>query len=270
MKGGVIDWAGPVEHDQKDGWHSIGVTASSRRDLMQVLDQRLQAKLGFTLATLNLDHVVKICNDVTFRDAYRRHNFITADGRPIVWLSRLASRPIDLIPGSDLIVPLLELAAARNVPVAFFGSSQETLETASHELRSQIAGLRIVTCISPPLGFDPEGVQADEAVQELEHSGARLVVLALGAPKQEIFSIRASSCMPEAGFVSTGAGLDFIAGTQTRAPALVRKLSAEWLWRLLSNPLRFSGRYMRCIAILPSLTASALTTRRAVGLKKPS
>jgi exopolysaccharide biosynthesis WecB/TagA/CpsF family protein len=86
--------------------------------------------------------------------------------------------------------------------------------------------------------------------------------VALGAPKQEIFAIRAQERLPGVGFLAIGAGLDFIAGTRVRAPALVRAVAAEWVWRLCSDPRRLTGRYALCMAIMPRLAREALTVRR--------
>jgi exopolysaccharide biosynthesis WecB/TagA/CpsF family protein len=100
-------------------------------------------------------------------------------------------------------------------------------------------------------------------LDELAASGARVCFLALGAPKQEILAARGFARHPGLGFVSIGAGLDFIAGHQTRAPVWVRRIAAEWLWRMLGNPRRLARRYLECIAILPSLTRRAIASRQA-------
>ena len=226
------------------------------------IEARLKARHGFTIATLNLDHVVKMRRDAAFRHAYSCHSHVTADGRPIVWLSRLAGRPIELVPGSELVEPIAAIAARQGVPVAFLGSTAEALLQAQTELCRRLPGLQVVARIAPPMGFDPEGAGADAAIEELRASGARLCFLALGAPKQELFAIRAQQALPEAGFLSIGAGLDFIAGTQVRAPAVFRSMAAEWLWRLGSNPRRLAGRYALCAAALPGLAVDALTSRK--------
>jgi exopolysaccharide biosynthesis WecB/TagA/CpsF family protein len=95
----------------------------------------------------------------------------------------------------------------------------------------------------------------------LRASGAGLCLLALGAPKQEIFAARAHAALPHMGFASIGAGLDFIAGKQPRAPLWVRRLALEWLWRALSSPRRMLPRYARCVAILPGLMREAWRLR---------
>jgi exopolysaccharide biosynthesis WecB/TagA/CpsF family protein len=115
--------------------------------------------------------------------------------------------------------------------------------------------------IAPPMNFDPEGPEADATIERIAASGARVCFLALGAPKQEIFAARAQERLPETGFLSVGAALDFLAGTRRRAPVLIRQLAAEWLWRLALEPRRLGRRYAACIGVLPGLTMSALRVR---------
>jgi N-acetylglucosaminyldiphosphoundecaprenol N-acetyl-beta-D-mannosaminyltransferase len=251
---------GGVSMTWSDG---VSVTVPSRAALLADLEARLAESRGFTVATLNLDHVVKLRRDPAFRTAYAAHSHVTADGNPIVWLSRLAGQRLELIPGSELVQPVAGIAARLEVPVALFGSTATALDGAAQTLKRQFPGLDVVARLSPPQGFDPHGAAADAAIAALAASGARLVLLALGAPKQEVFAARAAARMPAAGFLSIGAGLDFLAGHQVRAPAWVRAVAAEWLWRLASNPRRLAGRYAACVAVLPGMTRAALRTRRA-------
>lgn len=245
-----------------DAGDDIAVTASTSEALLADIALCMEAGRGFSVATLNLDHVVKLGNDAEFRAAYAAHTHVTADGNPIVWLSRIAGQSdVMLAPGSELIEPVAKLAVEKSVPVAFFGATEESLSAAADAMRSQIPGIEIVLTLSPPMGFDPTGPAADEAITEIKESGARLVFLALGAPKQEIFAARAQQVLANTGFLSIGAGLDFISGAQTRAPKWVRAIAAEWLWRLLANPKRLAARYGACIWILPRLISRAILSR---------
>jgi exopolysaccharide biosynthesis WecB/TagA/CpsF family protein len=243
----------------------VQVTAPSRSDLLDEIRACLIAREGFSIATLNLDHVVKLGRDDEFRRAYASHSHVCADGNPIVWLSRISGTRVDLVPGSELIVPVAEIAAETDTPVALFGATEMTLKQAGEALKTKVPGLRIVASFSPPMGFDPEGAEAEAFLNRIAASGARLCFIALGAPKQEVFAAYASKKLGDTGFLSIGAGLDFLAGTQRRAPAVVRALKAEWIWRLLSNPRRLARRYWDCILILPSLTRAALRQRNAKG-----
>ncbi len=238
------------------------VNVTTRAELEGKILAHFQDGRGFSLATLNLDHIVKMRQSPEFRRAYEAHSYVVADGNPIVWLSRLAGRSIELIPGSELIEPLSNLAAANNAPVAMLGATQEALDLAATRLEQANPGLVVCAKIAPPFGFDPNGADAAACLAEIDASGARICFLALGAPKQEVLAARGAELAPNCGFVSIGAGLDFIAGSQTRAPVWVRKLALEWVWRLLGNPGRLAGRYARCIMILPGLTWNALALRR--------
>ena len=251
----VVTFATPSEG-------AVHLTHATQAALLQDVETALQNRKGFALATLNLDHVVKLRRDPAFRTAYLAQTHVVADGNPIVWLSRLAGRDVGLVPGSEAIVPLTALAARLDVPIAFLGSRPDTLDAARTALQTQFPGLKVVAAIAPPYGFDPEGDAAAEALSEIAASGAGLCFLALGAPKQEVLAARGLSLAPHCGFVSIGAGLDFISGQQKRAPVWVQRLAMEWLWRMLLNPARLAGRYMACIAILPSLTLTALRDRK--------
>ena len=244
------------------GQAPVVVTVSNRDALLADLRQRFETATGFSVATLNLDHVVKLRRDPAFRAAYARQTHVTADGNPIVWLSRLAGqRDIRLVPGSELVDPVAGLAVQCGADVALFGATDTSLAAAAHALEARHPGLKVVSRQAPPMGFDPEGALADEAIAAIGASGARLVFVALGAPKQERFAARALECLPQVGFLSIGAGLDFLSGAQKRAPQWVQTLCAEWLWRMASDPRRLATRYGACLAALPGLTLRAVTAR---------
>ena len=232
---------------------SVAVNTASRAELTGRLEARLRARQGFALATLNLDHLVKLETDAAFAAAYAAQDLVVADGRPVVWLSCLAGRPVELLPGSDLVVPLARLAAGAGVPVALCGTTAPALEAAAGTLLRQVPGLEIAARIAPPMGLDPDGAEAGRLLGALGGSGAGLTLLALGAPRQERLAARGRRELPSMGFASIGAGLDFLAGTQTRAPAWMRAAALEWLWRLGSDPRRLAGRYARCALLLPRL-----------------
>lgn len=247
--------------DATGGGTSVAVNFATPAALFADIEIRLRGGLSFALATLNLDHLVKLRRLPAFHAAYIRQTHVVADGNPVVWLYRLAGHPVELMPGSELIEPLAAMAARLGVPVALLGATEATLAAAAAQLQSANPGLTVAACIAPPQGFDPAGPAGAAALQQLAASGARLCFLALGAPKQEILAARGLDIRPGVGFVSIGAGLDFIAGTQKRAPKWIRRLALEWAWRMMLSPRRLARRYLDCILILPGLAISALRTR---------
>lgn len=240
---------------------AVSVNVPNQAVLEAQINQRWADGQGFALATLNLDHLVKLRRDPAFLAAYDAQDMVVADGNPVVWLSRLAGDPVELVPGADIVVRLAELAQAAGVSVALVGSTDNSLKCAAEALCQRVPGLEIAALIAPPMGFDPAGTAADEVFSRLQNSGARLCLVALGAPKQEIFSARGRAKTPQIGFASIGAGLDFLAGHQARAPRWVRAIAMEWLWRLLSDPRRMAMRYLLCFAILPGHMLRAMIHR---------
>lgn len=229
--------------------------------LIDTVRVRLRTGEGFALATINLDHLVKLRRDSEFCAAYRAQDFVVADGNPIVWLGRLAGERLALVPGSDMVVPLARLAALEGVKLGLVGSTEKSLAVAGAALEEAVPGLEIAARIAPPMGFDPHGPEAGDILRELQVAGVGLVFLALGAPKQEVLAARARSEVPGIGFASIGAGLDFLSGAQRRAPRWVRAIAMEWAWRMLSAPARLVPRYARCFVILPGHMWRALRMR---------
>jgi N-acetylglucosaminyldiphosphoundecaprenol N-acetyl-beta-D-mannosaminyltransferase len=213
--------------------------------------------------TLNLDHVVKMRKDAAFRAAYRRAGLITADGFPIVLACSLQGKRVSRVAGSDLIAPISAEAARSGKSIFLFGSSAQTLVKASQLLHERYAGLTIAGVFAPPQGFDPASEEARRCIETIGKSGADLCFVALGAPKQELFADYGKSLLPNTSFVCIGAGLDFIAGAQVRAPRWMRRWGLEWLWRAVSDPRRLLYRYLLCMAALPGILArAALVPRR--------
>jgi N-acetylglucosaminyldiphosphoundecaprenol N-acetyl-beta-D-mannosaminyltransferase len=213
--------------------------------------------------TLNLDHVVKMRKDAVFRGAYRRAGLITADGFPIALACSLQDKHVSRVTGSDLIAPISAEAARSGKSIYLFGSSLQVLSNASRLLLERNTGLTIAGFFAPPQGFDPTSEEAHRCIVTIGNSGADLCFVALGAPKQELFADYGKSFLPNTSFVCIGAGLDYIAGAQLRAPLWMQRCGLEWLWRAANDPRRLFYRYLLCIAALPGiLTRAALVPRR--------
>jgi exopolysaccharide biosynthesis WecB/TagA/CpsF family protein len=241
------DSAAPARLAQIDG---RGVNVATLADAVRLAADNAARGVGFTLFTLNLDHLVKLRAEPDFARAYDRATFVTADGWPIAWLARRqGAAGVERATGADLVDPLCAEAARRGITAHFFGSSDATLTSAARVLTARHPGLVVAGMEAPPMGFDPLSQAADEAAERIAASGAGLCFVAFGAPKQELFAARMAQRYPRIGFVCIGAALDFIAGEKARAPAIFQKTGLEWAWRLMSEPRRMFGRYARCAAV---------------------
>ncbi len=245
--------------------HTIRVNIPDTGELLTEVRRRMRNGEGYALATINLDHLVKLSRDPAFRQSYAAQDLVCADGNPIVWLSRVARRPVSLVPGSDVVLPLAALAERNAISVALMGSTDEALAQAAEAMKQAVPGLTIAARIAPPMGFDPQGDDAVVILDQLVKSGAGLVFIALGAPKQEAFAALGRKLAPRMGFASIGASLDFLAGRQTRAPHWVRAIAMEWAWRMMSNPRRLFKRYAECALILPGYALRACRQRWSDG-----
>ena len=231
-----------------DGWPittpTLGVAIADAVSLAR-------ERSGFSLFTLNLDHLVKLRQSPAFQSAYRKAALVTADGAPVAWLSRQQSAGVERTTGADLLLPLITAAAHNDLPVYLFGSSDPVLDKSVAALERRTHGrIRIAGVHAPSASFDPRGPEGDEAIARIKDSGAAVCFVALGAPKQEIFSVRAVEAGARCGFICVGAALDFIAGTQVRSPRIFQMTGMEWAWRLATNPRRLAIRYARCAHLL--------------------
>jgi exopolysaccharide biosynthesis WecB/TagA/CpsF family protein len=213
---------------------------------------------NFSVCTLNLDHVVQLQQHANFRAAYRRARFVTADGFPIVVLSRLLGTRIERTTGADLVEPVCAEARKKGLSVFLLGSNDRTLQVTAHRLSERFKGLQIAGRLAPGPEFDPYSSEADAAIERIRDSGARLCFVALGAPRQELFAARCLDELNGTGVLCIGAALDFIAGTQSRAPSIARKTGLEWAWRMLREPGRLGPRYVKCMTVVPRLVARTI------------
>lgn len=223
--------------------NQLRINLATMDETVERLADDVQNGTGFTIFTLNLDHLVKVRIDKVFREAYHRAKYVTADGWPVVWLGRRKGATLERTTGADLVAPLCERAAQKGLPVYFFGSSDASLQAAAQVLQERYPDLVIAGMSAPEYGFDPGSDVADKAMEEIAQSGAKLCFVALGAPKQELFADRAYIAHNGIGYLCIGAALDFLAGHQQRAPLIMQKTGTEWLYRLATNPRRLVGRY---------------------------
>ena len=193
------------------------------------------------IATVN--NVIEAYDDPAYHQVMDGADLVTPDGVPLVWALRLLGvEGATRVYGPDLTPILCERAAALGVPVGFYGSSPEVLDDLTASLVRRYPELRIAYSFSPP--FQPLTPDEDARVTEsINRSGAKLLFVGLGAPKQEQWMATHKGTVGAA-MVGVGAAFDFLAGRKRQAPALLQRLGFEWLFRLLNEPRRLWRRYL--------------------------
>jgi N-acetylglucosaminyldiphosphoundecaprenol N-acetyl-beta-D-mannosaminyltransferase len=193
------------------------------------------------ICVANVHMVVTAKQDEALKDIMQAASMVTSDGMPLVWLLRRSGLDARRVAGPDLLNALFEPAARQGIPVYFFGSNQQVLSGIREVLHSRHPDLRIGGMESPAqLGDRPSFDAA--AAGRIGASGARIVFVGLGCPKQEFWMAQHAEAVP-AIMIGVGAAFDFIAGTKRRAPPWMQRHGLEWLFRLASEPKRLWRRY---------------------------
>lgn len=191
----------------------------------------------------NVHSVVTASQDAEFRSVVNSADMATPDGSPVAWMiRRLGGTGQQRINGPDLMWRYCEQAQFRDESIFLFGSSEETLVKLKVNLVDAFPYLKIAGSISPP--FRQLSFEEDVAiVEQINSSGAGMVFVSLGCPKQE-FWMASHKGRINAVMVGVGAAFGFHAGTIRRAPKWMQDAHLEWLHRLLSEPQRLWKRYL--------------------------
>jgi N-acetylglucosaminyldiphosphoundecaprenol N-acetyl-beta-D-mannosaminyltransferase len=224
---------------------SLRVDCVTRAEALDAIEAMVRRGEGGAVFTPNVDHVVIAEEDERLRRAYARVDLSVADGMPIVWASRLLGDPIpEKVSGSDLVPPLLERAAERGWRVYFLGGGPGVAELARTKARERHPRLEVVGVDAPRIDLNDEPERREATVARIRAVSPDVVLVALGAPKQEIWIDRVRQDLRPAVLLGVGASLDFVAGTLARSPGWLSRLGLEWLFRLSREPRRLWRRYL--------------------------
>lgn len=216
------------------------------------------------VVTPNVDHAVMFQEHAGLRTAYQHAGMVLADGAPVVLASRLLRRGLpERVAGSDLVPALFAAAADHGgLKVYLLGAAPGVAERAALKIVEQYPTVQVVGTYSPPLGFEKDTAENAAIVQRISGAGADVLLVGLGAPKQELWVHAHFQNLQVPVALCIGATIDFIAGQTARAPKWMRKTGLEWLHRLVSEPKRLVRRYARDAWVFPQLV-----WREALGAK---
>jgi N-acetylglucosaminyldiphosphoundecaprenol N-acetyl-beta-D-mannosaminyltransferase len=190
----------------------------------------------------NVHMVVEAINDSAFAESVNRATWATADGVPLMWALRfLYKLPQERITGLDVLPRLLTEAATHQLPVYFYGSTPGVLDRCAAFCQQNHPTLPIAGMHSPPFRpLTPAEEQHD--IDVIRASGASMVFVALGCPKQEKWMAAVSGRIP-AVLLGIGGALPVLIGDQLRSPRWMQQAGLEWLFRLIQEPRRLFRRY---------------------------
>lgn len=204
-------------------------------EALGILERLMNTDGVSAVFTPNPEIVMAAHEDADFRDILNSADLCTADGIGVVYASKMIKDPVpERVAGFDLTCALLEKTAKGGNGVFLFGSKPGVAETAKAKMEEKYPGIRVVGTRNGY--FKPE--DNAEIVEQINESDADLLLVCLGAPKQEKWiaenrdKLKVKLCM------GVGGTLDVFAGTSKRAPEIFIKLNLEWLYRGLKQPSR--------------------------------
>lgn len=208
--------------------------------------------------------VIEAQDNPRLRRVWNDADLNTPDGMPLVWgLRALGISEATRVYGPSLTLHVCRAAAERNLPIGLYGGTPESLNDFSAFLRRKFPGTQIACQISPP--FRPLTDEEDKQyTQQIVESGARILLVGIGCPKQEQWMYEHQDRIP-AVMIGVGAAFDFHSGRVRQAPRWVRQSGFEWLFRFAMEPRRLWSRYSRIVPRFMSAFGMQLTRHYAFG-----
>lgn len=189
--------------------------------------------------TINPEMIALADNNEEFAQSLRNADLIIPDGVGIKIALKIKGIKQEQIPGIEFSKKIMALCAEKGENVALIGAKEEILQKACSNLKSEIPNLNISYARN---GYFKEADER-EIVENLKKSNAKLVLAALGIPKQEVFIRKYMNEFPNTIFIGVGGSFDVWSGEVKRAPQIFRKAGCEWLWRLIKTPSRFKRMF---------------------------
>ena len=227
--------------------------------LQHIDDLVVQGEPGYFI-TANLNYVMLSHRHPGLKKVNTNASFITCDGMPMVWWSRIIGRRLpERVAGSELIYALSKLAAIKGHRIFFLGGAPGVARGAAEKLSERYPGLQIAGVESPPFRPLTDDEQA-ELLTRIRATKPDILFVALGQPKGEQWLAEHYRALGAAASVQLGASFDFVVGGIPRAPRWLQKAGLEWAYRLHQEPRRLAKRYAQNALFLAAAVTRDLAT----------
>jgi len=219
------------------------------RTVIAAAQQRQRGVVTF----LPVHGIVTAAINAPYRSRVNQCDIVAPDGQPVRWALNFfhKSRLADRVYGPETMRRLCQKAAQAGVSIYLCGSTPQVLDQLEARLVEMFPGLQVAGKYSPP--FRPMTTQEnDDLCERINRSGASLVFIGLGCPRQEIFAHENRNKI-NAVQLCVGAAFDFHAGNKKMAPPILQRFGLEWLYRLTQEPRRLWKRYLLTNSIFIAL-----------------
>ena len=202
---------------------------------------------GGVVVTPNVDHLMKLRKDPELRKAYQQADYRVCDSKIIQYASWFLGTPIqEKISGSDFFPAFYEYNRDNEaIKIFLLGAREGVAKQAQANINQKLGRKIIVDTYSPPFGFEEDEVECQKIIGKIKQSGATVLAIGLGAPKQEKWIAKYRKQLENVKiFMAIGATIDFEAGYKSRSPQWMSNIGLEWLHRLIREPKRLWKRYL--------------------------
>ncbi len=198
---------------------------------------------GHSVALINVNCCVSGLLDRHIREIYQNADLLGIDSMPFVYMARLlVNKHSDRLYAPSMMIETSHVAPARNYRFYLYGGAPGAPEAMSERLKTIAPSLTIAGTFSPP--FRELTQEEDDAVcKSILDSGANVVWVGLGSPKQDAWIESHREKLPGCVLIASGATFDFFSSRIRQAPVWIRKAGFEWLYRLFQDPARLWKRY---------------------------
>lgn len=222
----------------------LRIDAITESECVSAVIERLSHGRGGWIVTVNVDILRQVRASPEIRRLVEASDLRVADGMPLLWAARLQGEPLsERVCGSNLVHSLPAAAAAAGRSIFLLGGDPGTADAAAAAFTRANPALRVAGTYCPPFGFERDAAEVRRIESRLAESGADVVFVALGFPKQERVVERFRHALPNAWWIGVGISFSFASGAVRRAPAWVQALGLEWVHRTLQEPRRLFVRY---------------------------
>lgn len=241
------------------GIFGIPIDAIDQVDVFRLIDSAAERVTPFLFSTPNLNFLIKSRSDSGFRNALLLSDLCPADGMPIIWLARLLGVPLrGRVSGADIFEGLKSRAdLARPIKVFLFGGAEGVAATVSSLLNARPAGMQCVGTLCPGFG-SVQHMSSDEIINTINATNADFLAVFLTAAKGQAWLLLNHHRLTIPVRAHLGATINFQAGTVRRAPAFMRKLGLEWLWRIKEEPYLWRRYWNDSLQLAVLFATSAL------------
>ena len=223
------------------------------KEAVDEIDRLISERRTAYVVTPNLDHIVNLESDAELAEIYKNADLVVADGKPLIWISKLNKQPIkEKISGSDLFPNMCGMAAKKGYSIFILGAADGVAAQAAKNLINSYPGLQIVGTYSPPIGFEGDEGEMEKITNLIHEVHPDILAVSLGSPKGEKYIYRNLKINHVPLSISIGATIDFEANNVKRAPKWMADHGLEWLFRITQDPKRLTKRYWNdAVKIVP-------------------